>query len=156
MKLSKSFFLAFLTMAFLFMLTPFETEAQSTTVGTFKQSNPQHVVWTVALADFDSAATIWSKGFYLEPGTATFDAQGTINMGTVTGEGGTYSTVLLMYASYDDGTNYVLVDSLGTVTATTTTNISVDLDDFDQAPQYKIKATNGGEQNSFKLGLWRE
>ena len=156
MKL-KSFFLAFLTIAILFMFfIPEETKAQSTTVGTFKQIDPQHVVWTVASASFDSAATIWSRGFYLEPGSATFDAQGTINMGTVTGEGGTYSTVLLLYASFDDGTNYELCDSLGTVTATTTTKISVDLDDFDQAPQYKIKATNGGEQNSFKLGLWRE
>ena len=138
------------------MIAPFETEAQSTTVGTFKQIDKQHVVWTVATGDFDSAATIWSRGFYLEPGSATFDAQGTINLATVADDSMTYSAVILLYGSYDDGSEYILLDSLGTATATTLVKLNADVDDFDQAPQYKFKAYNNGWNNSFKLGLWRE
>ncbi len=157
MKFSKSFFLAFLTIAILFMFfIPEETKAQSTTVGTFNQINPQHVVWTVATGDFDSAATIWSKGFVLEPGSATFDAQGTINLATVADDSMTYSAVIMLWATYDDGNSYLLVDSLGTSTATTLVKLNADVDDFDQAPQYKFKAYNNGWNNSFKLGLWRE
>lgn len=109
--------------------------------------------WVVA--DFDSAAELWSPAFSFEGFTAsTFDAQGLINMGTAAA-GGTYSTVLLMYGSFD-GTNWELCDSLGTVTATTNTKISVDLDDFDQCPLYKILAKNGGADNTFSLGLKSE
>lgn len=155
----KSFFLALLTMAILFMLTPLETKAQSTTVGTLRQVDKQQVVWTVASGDFDSAATIWSKGFVLELGSETFDAQGTINLATVADDSMTYSAVIMLYAMYDESTDksgYILVDSLGTATATTLVKLNGDLDDFDQGPIYKFKAYNNGWNNSFKLGFWRE
>jgi len=149
----KTFFTALLVLIFSFL-----TLAQSTVTGTLKADKPvgfPAFTWTVASADFDSAAAIWSPGFSFDGYTAaTFDAQGQINLGTAA-SGGTYSTVLLMYGS-NDLTNWILVDSLGTVTSTNDTKISIDLDDWDQCTYYKIKATNGGAQNSFLLAIKSE
>ena len=145
----------FIIIGILFMMFVEPIEAQGTNIGTFKQMEDNHVVWTVALADFDSADVVWSTGFILESVNTTFDAQGTVNLGTAAA-GGTYSTVVLLYASFDDGTSFELVDSLGTITSTTLTKFDIDLDDFDQGPQYKFKVTNGGADNSFKLGAFRE
>lgn len=110
--------------------------------------------WTVASADFDSLDVIWSPPFSLSYGAETFDAQGIAKFGAVTG-GATVSTEFLLYGS-TDGTNWILSDSLGTVSNSTAAKLSVDLDDWDQTPYYKIKATNGGAANSFVLSLFRE
>ena len=155
MKFSKSFFLAFLTIAILFMFfIPVETKAQTTTTGTFKQLTDKHMTWTVASGDFDSLDVIWTRGFYLES-DKTFSAKGSINLGTVATDG-TYSTVLLMYVSYDEGDSFILSDSLGTITSTTATGFTVDVDDLGPGPIYKLKATNGGGDNSLRLGIARD
>lgn len=150
----KTFFMALLML----IMFSFTALAQSTITGTLKTDKPvgfPTFTWTVASADFDSAAAIWSPGFSFDGFTAaTFDAQGQINLGTAAAAG-TYSTVLLMYGS-NDLINWILVDSLGTVTSTNDTKISIDLDDWDQATYYKIKATNGGAQNSFLLAIKSE
>jgi len=148
-----------LTALLLFALVAFsfnEVNAQSIITGSVNQEKPNHIIWTVVSGDFDSLAAVWSKAFYLETEntTTTFDAQGVINLGTAAAGGG-YSTVLLMYGSFD-GSNWELVDSLGTVTSSSNVKLSIDLDDFDQCPFYKIKATNGKANNSFVLGLFRE
>lgn len=138
-----------------FSLFAFEVFAQSTITGTVKQHSPQNAVWIVASGDFDSTDVIWSPAFILRSATTTFDAQGTTDLGTVA-SGGTYSTVLLLYGSVDDENSWQLVDSLGTITATTSTKFDVDLDDWDQTPLYKFKATNSGGNNSLKTGVFRE
>lgn len=134
-------------------------EAQGTNIGTFKHvgSAKNHIVWTVALADFDSAAVVWSTGFVLDSKSAAtvFDAQGSIDLGTAA-SGGTYSTVVELWGSFDDGTSWILCDALGTITAATVAKIELDVGTYDQAPQYKLKVTNGGADNSFKLGIFRE
>ena len=152
----KSFFI-FLMLAMLAMFS-LPVLAQSTTTGTLKSDRPfgaPTFVWTVASADFDSLDAIWSPGFSFDGYTnSTFDAQGQINLGTVASPG-TYSTVLLMYGS-NDLTNWILVDSLGTITSTNDVKISIDLDDWDQCAYYKIEATNGGAQTSFLLAVKSE
>ncbi len=153
MKL-KSFFLALLTFAILFMITPVESKAQSTTTGTFKQLTDKHMTWTVASGDFDSLDVIWTRGFYLQS-DKTFSTRGSINLGTVATDE-TYSTVLLLYVSYDEGDSFILSDSLGTITSTTAAGFTVDVDDLGPGPIYKIKATNGGGDNSLRLGIERD
>ena len=148
----KNFSLAIILFAL--MLTGF-IEAQSTTIKGLRQITPQQIVWTVAAADFDSLATIWSPAFVLNPGSSTFDAQGSMDLGAITGGKG-YSTVVLLWGSVDDGNSWQLCDSLGTITAATATKLSVDLDDFDVCPVYKLKVYNAKAENSFVLGLYRE
>lgn len=131
-----------------------ETTFAQGTVTQSKVGEFNLMIWTVAAADFDSLDAIWSPPFSLSYGAATFDAQGIAKFGAVTG-GATVSTELLLYGS-TDGTNWLIADSLGTVSNSNAAKLSVDLDDWDQTPYYKVKATNGGAANSFVLSLFRE
>lgn len=151
MKSLKSFFLA--TLLILFASLSF---AQSTTTGTMRaQSDKSNWVWTVSSGDFDSTDVVWSESFYFEKTDRTFDANGTMDLGAGDA-GGTFSTVLLLYGTVDGGNSWQLCDSLGTITATTSTKFNVDLDDWDETASYKFKATNGGGDNSFIVGIKRE
>lgn len=158
MKRSSFFFALLLSMIMISQIAIAQGTSTGITSRTLPQGSP-YFKWTVPLAAFDSAATVWSNYFSFDGYTAsTFDAQGHINLGTKASAAGTYSTILLMYGSNDplDDNSWILVDSLGTITSTTVTKIEIDLDDWDQCMYYKIKAYNNGYANSFVLALKSE
>ena len=144
----------FLVALFVLLASVF-TFAQTTTTVANKTTPAgyAHIFWNVT--DIDSAETEYSDAFsFAGFEAATIDINGSYDLGTVA-TNGTYDFDIFIYGSWDNGGSWIVCDTIvDGASSTTATFFSVDLDDADEAPLYKLKATNNGGDNTAKIGLY--
>jgi hypothetical protein len=126
--------------------------AQTTTTnGSAKRlSGSNYFTWNVSV---DSTEVEYSQPFTFagfEPSTLKVYYSADLDSAVTNGKG--YSTVVSVLASYD-GTNWIAVDTLATLTAATITSGNNDLGTI-VAPYYKLKAHNTKANNALKVGVY--
>ena len=141
------------------LLLAFAVNAQTTVTNpsTVSQlTGGNHFYWNIT--DIDSTDDLWSSPFSLAgyEGSTT-DINVTVNVGAAA-TSGTYDFDVFLFGCWTDPTvaaEWAIVDTVVDGLASTTLSFySVDLDDKDEAPYYKLRATNNGGDNTARIGLY--